>query len=383
MLPKGLVLGDDERRATWGDVEPSGATYTGESETTVPVMPFMVFGVTYDLDIVLMSEHPSWEMHEYARIQTPEGPLWIAKDTRASNGNQLLVAGLDALYDWMPEIPLARKSHPVEVTGTTEGESLDLEIRYENHDGEPVHVTYRGLAPQSKLRKRNGSTMGHSRHQVMAVLDLPRREFGDDASIHIGGEPVGIERLLWIKPMRMALTQTQGGIAEGRYRQHPGSSSSEAPETVQTTHDMPGGPEVDQTWQIEREADHLVVRQHSDLRTLVYRFRVTDAGARELVEARVEPWNGDAPLFRVRFAPSLPDLGRPFEGIHRSRYVMDVGGQRNHAVGTIEARHRGGRTRLETRGEAPWWIANRCATTTVESDDGAGVEVETRVRPCD
>ncbi len=378
MLPKGPVVSDGGRQSTWAEPEASGASYTGDARLDAPVLPFMVFGVTYDLDIVLVSRHPTWEMHEYARIQTPEGSLWIAKDTRASDGNQLLVADLDRIHQWMPEIPLARKSHPLDVTGQTEGDQLDLEITYDNHDDQPVEVHYRGPAPRTETRRRNGSTMGHSRHQVLAVLDLPHRDFGREASIRIGGQSYGLERLLWIKPMRMALTQTQGGIAEGTYRQHDLSADA-----FQTTHAMPDGPEATQTWTRQRDGDSLVVRQHSELRTLAYRFRLIEGGARELVEAWVTPWNDDEPLFRVTFAPALPDLSRPFEGDYRSRYVMDIGGQRNHAVGTIEVRREGATSVLEIRGDAPWWIADRWATTSIDLSDEAHADVETRVRPCD
>ncbi|MFB6372345.1 MAG: hypothetical protein ABEN55_04400, partial [Bradymonadaceae bacterium] len=205
MLPRGPVVDEQTREAVWEGQSSSGVEYTSQPQVEMPALPFLVFGLRYDLDVVLISRHPKWEMHEYARIAGPDGPIWLAKDTRASDGNQLLVADASDLNGALPEIPLARKPSGLRVDDQSSSDRLDLRFRYENVDGQPVDVRYRGPRPDKRLVQRNGSTMGHSRHQVMAVLDLPYRRFGTQASIAIGDQPYPIRRALGLKPFRLAL----------------------------------------------------------------------------------------------------------------------------------------------------------------------------------
>lgn len=390
MLPKGPVLDPAEREAVWGTSQSSGVDYLSEPTIDQPVLPFMIFGLTYDLDIALVSKHPDWDMHEYARIQTPDGPLWIAKDSRKSTGDQLLVADIDDIYHWLPEIPLARKSDDLEVVERGEGDQLDLTFRYENFDGQPVEAHYEGPRPESDQSKRNGSTMGHSRNQVLAVLDLPYRDFGTDASISIDGQDWGMKRILGLKSMQFALRQTQGGIAEGQYRIEQGEAGGEQtevdgytfPARFRTLHAMPGGPEVPMTWQTMEGVDALLVRQESRLRQLTYRFKVTSDGALELTDARVRTWNATDDTLHIAFSPPLPDLRRRFKGSHQSRFVVDINGQRNHAVGKITTDWTDRGPRLQIRGETPWWFAERCASTTIDFENGVGARLHTDVRPC-
>src|SRR6187455_2893470 len=77
----------DRTRDFPGDVG-SGVTYTGGALASYAVLPVQVFGAAYDLDLVIVSRHPEWNMHEYARIETPRGAVWIAKDARESTMSQ-------------------------------------------------------------------------------------------------------------------------------------------------------------------------------------------------------------------------------------------------------------------------------------------------------
>ena len=357
LLPEGPALSAAARAAlTEG---PSGATYTGPARTSVPVLPVVVWGAAYDLDLVLVSAHPTWNMHEYARLQTPDGPLWIAKDARESTMSQSIVTGLPDVHAWLPELPIETRSSPVQVMDRSTDDWLDLELTYVNIDGEPVRVTYEGRVPRSEQRKRNGSTMGHSRDSLLAVLDLPLRDLGRRATIQIAGERVRIERILGLVPFRMALVQTQGGLASGTLRQVPpdGEGSGEgAPHGFQTFH---GGREAPVDWAMDRAGPDLIVRQATPIRTLTYRFRRGEAGAAELVEARVDQFGREVPATRVVFSPSLPDLARPFTGRVAARFAIDVNGQEGHATGTVVAWWEGGEPRLRVVPEAPWWATDR------------------------
>ena len=219
MLPEGPAV-DAAERSQWQPT-PAEVAYQSDALVPFPVIGVVVWGAAYDLDLVLVSTHPEWNMHEYARMQTPDGPLWFAKDARESTLTQSVVADLDDLQTRFPELPVERRSSPVEVIDRSADGWLDIELRYDNIDGVPVEVAYRGKAPTTALRKRNGSTMGHSRDSLLAVLDLPYRNFGRSASMRFDGEAVRIKRIAGLLPFRMALVQTQGGLAIGQIRQEP------------------------------------------------------------------------------------------------------------------------------------------------------------------
>jgi len=373
MLPSGPVLSAASRAAAFEQRSASGVAYT-TTATGPPVVPFLVFGVTYDVDIVLQSRHPDWDMHEYARIATPSGPLWLAKDSRASDGDQLLVADVEDLDAWLPEIPLSRRSAPVVVRDESTEDRLDVEIRYTNHSDEEVEVRYVGPWPKSAQRKRNGSTMGHSRGQVLAVLDLSHRDFAKHASMKIGGEPYKIARVLGVLPMQLVLRQTQGGIAAARF------SWRAAEGGLVTTHTMPSGAKPEAHWTLDTYDEFTEARQQAPLRDLLYHYVRTDDGALELDHAAVRPWNSDRTNFAIHFAPRLPDLRRSFDGEWEGRWVMDIGDRRSHAVGRVRVAWAEGDATVSIEADEPWWAAERRVVSTVRPATGM---VETSVGPRD
>lgn len=398
MLPQGPAV-DAVERAAFAE-SPSGAAYSGESLTAFPVLPVIVWGAAYDLDLVLVSRHPEWNMHEYARLNTPRGPVWLAKDARESTMAQSIVADIPDIDGWYPELPIARKASPVEVEDRSTADWLDLILRYENIDGEAVEVTYAGKPPTARQKKRNGSTMGHSRDAMLAVLDLPLRDFGRRATVRIGGEPVPIKRLLGLVPFQMALVQTQGGLASGDLRIEPAweeglaseASAFATPEEsaaanpaqlpgldFDTLHIMPSGALTRAAWEVDESDTHLEARQTSPMRTLAYRFRKGERGSRELVEAWVQQYGYDQASTHIAFAPALPDLGHRFHGEVESRFVIDIQGQEGHAVGRVVSRWGEEGPEVRVIPEAPWWTADRPLTGRFMLAEDGGVDVTIRV----
>ena len=72
MLPGAAVV-DGQAAQAYAAGRPATVTYTGPARVGPPVVPLQVFGVYYDIDVVLVSRHPSWDMHEYARLNTGDG----------------------------------------------------------------------------------------------------------------------------------------------------------------------------------------------------------------------------------------------------------------------------------------------------------------------
>lgn len=359
LVPYGPVLTPQQREA-YASQRPSGVTYTGPRRVEAPVPPLQIFGVTYDLDLVLVSKHPSWHMHEYARLATPEGPVWLAKDARTGTLEQSIVAQIDDIESFLPEVGVPRKSATVEVVDHSTSTTIDLQIRYDNIDGEPVEVTYRGPFPSALESRRNTSTMGHSRGSVMAVLDMPHKTFARSVSMTIGGRPQPIDRILGLVPFQLALIQTQAGFSIGRWTQQ-GST---------TTH----ASGASQTWQLHDHGDHVDWVQCDPLRTLRYRFR-RQGDALELERATVEPWDRATPACAVQFVPPLPDAALPFTGTYEGRFVVDVNGQASHCIGQVRATSTEAGTTYDLQPTAPAWCADRPMRAVVQIDAEVRVEM--------
>ncbi|MBX2803651.1 MAG: hypothetical protein KTR31_38595 [Myxococcales bacterium] len=360
-LPAGPALSAKER-AGLAEPGPSAVTYTSAPSVPFPVLPLQVWGVHYDLDLVLESTHPRYDMHEYARVQSARGPVWFAKDALAATKTQSIVADLDDLDSWVPELGVPRKMGPVQVTGDTDGAQLDLTLRYENLEGEPVVVTYAGKRPHRPLRRRNGNTMGHSADLVMAVLDIPKREFAKRASITIDGQPYAIRKLLGLVKLQVALEQTQGGLAVARFRQ--------------TATDEGFSTDLHGPWRLREEGATLVAEQDDGFRRLSYTFRVGDDRL-ELQGMAVHQYGIEAPILTMVLSPALPDVRRRFDGVHTSRFAVDVNDQRGQAVGHIATSWQGDQVQLRVTPEAPQWVADRPLQATIRSD-GDQVDVDIR-----
>jgi hypothetical protein len=353
-LPKGPVLTPRQRVDLFGRERGSGVEYGGPARVSAPIMPLQLFGVGYDADLMLVSDHPDWNMHEYAMLSTPDGPVWLAKDAREETLEQSIVAEQDDLEHWLPEVTVRRKWSRVTVDDRSTSKQIDLSLAYENIDGEPTEVTWRGPHPSRLQRLRNTSTMGHSRDAFLVVLDLSHKAPARKASITINGQKRKIHRMFGLVPMQFALVQTQAGVAVGEW------SQSATPGGFETIHHQ----KTRQAWTLSDHGTHVVAQQRHPMRTLSYRF-LRQGDALELVHARVEQYARSVPVCEVRFDPALPDFRRPFSGTFEGRYVIDVNGQQSHATGRTLARDEAGVGVLSILPNAPHWTTDRPMQATI------------------
>lgn len=361
MLPGPAVLSDAERAAFDGPA-PAAVRYTGPPRTEAPVLPVQVWGLRYDLDVVLVSEHPDWTMHEYARVDLPTGPLWLAKDADAA-GNQSIVADLPDIEAWIAEVPAVRVAGPLAVEDRSTATTADLRFAYTNTAGDPVVVTYRGPMPTKPSNPRNGNTMGHSRATVAVLLDLHLFRPGGAARVTIDGVDWPLRKLLGIYPLKFLLAQTQAGFATADFRVTAGADGF--------TLTRPGGDEPWPTRATEAwTTDGEWVRRDGPVTSLRYRFR-----GGELDRAEVHQVGVDGPVMAVTFRPALPDLRRPFQGTAESRFVVDVAGQPGHGVGRVRATS-GEAVTVEMIPDEPRWFADRPMRSTVTFAEG-GYRVRT------
>lgn len=365
MLPEGPAWSPKERIEILHPSKQHEVNYTGDPLVNFPVLPIQVWAATYELDLILVSKHPDWNMHEYAKLATPQGDLWIMKDAEEGSLNQFIVADIPNIQSWLPELPVIRKQYPVKVIDKSTSKLLDFEFEYENIQGKLVNATYKGKHPKTALKKRNGSTMGHSRNQLLVALDLPYRDFGKKASITYGNQAYKMDKLLGLVPFQMALKQTQGGLSSGQYVIQKTANGK-----VITTHynkDIP----IEQQWIYNNTPKKTSIHQKNDFRSLNYEFKGTNR--QELEVAYVQQWNKQEQGTRITFAPPLPDIRCPFEGQYRSDFVIDMNGQKSNAVGEVIVEWLDGKASITIVPTAPWWMVDRPMQTLISYEKGKAV----------
>ena len=364
LLPKGPVASSREIRSGWPCPQRSGVHYEAAPRTTspLPLIPLMPFGIAYDLDLVIVTRNPDWDMHELARLVTPDGDVWLAKDARSDTLEQSIVCGVAGLEDWLPELPVPRFAHEVLVQDRSRQGWLDLGFEWTNPRGELTRVHYEGAPPRHPQRRRNGSTMGHSRQSLIAALDLSHRTWARRVQVSYEGRPAKLHRLFGLKPFAMSLLQTQGGFVTGHFSQR-----ALGEEHLEVIHHREGR-DTQQLWERSSSDGHVTLRQTTPFRTLSYHY-IGEHKAMELHEIRVSQFARPDLTMRARFSPSLPDFRTPFSGTLRSRWVLDINGQEGHALGQARISWSAEQCVMELIPESPWWVADRpmridiCSTT--------------------
>lgn len=334
--------------------------YTSAPAVPYPVLPLQVWGLRYALDLVLVSDHPDWVMHEYARIDLPERSFWLAKDA-GRDREQTITADIPEIESWVPEAPVRRKQGQLTVEDTSTSTTANLHFSYTNPLGQPVDIRYSGPLPTAPSQPRNGNTMGHSRASVAALLDLYAFRIGGKASVTIDGKERKLHKLAGLLPEAYLLSQVQGGFAVTDFAMRGMAESF----IVTRPWAAEGWPtrEDGETWEVG--ADGWAVRS-GPVTTLRYHFVEG-----ELDRAQVLQYGADEVLVNVVFIPRVPDVRRRFSGVSASRFVVDINGQPGHGTGCFATEWvaNGLETRLQP--DAPRWFADRALLGTIQyrSDD--------------
>lgn len=366
LIAKGPVQSGRQRHAFMKAMGLSGVRYQGQARVPFPVLPLQAFGVAYDLDLVLVDESAEWDMHEYARVATPDGPVWLCKDSRVGTLEQSIVADLDGLDHVLPEVPLPRRRSKVDVVDKSRGDTLDLSFAYTNVDGVPVEASFKGPAPVHTLRHRNSSTMGHSANAVLCALDVSASTFATSSSVTLGGVRQQMRKILGFVPFQVALRQTQAGLSTGSWLQGRDADG------LWTRH----ASGALQRWTKVRSGGEVVLSQVHPWRTLRYSFQV-NGDALELFRIDIDQHGRTDEPCSILFAPAIPDLRFAFDQAWKGRWVIDVNGQHGHADGGIRLERGAGFDRLHIVPHAPRWTLDRPLVSEVRFD-GDDVSVDVR-----
>lgn len=217
--PVGPVLEGYERSFRYPVHRPhEGLTYNGRAPaTSAPVVPLLAFGAAFDLDFAVMPKNSDFDMLEFARVSFPDKYVWVALETSAATGDQTLLANLDQIDAFMPELPLARQSVNLQADDRSTEFTVDVSLSYPNSKGQKVEAEITGDPPLKTGSKRNGRTFTHSQNQLLAVLDVAATESLFKADVRIDGQNVPFRKVAGIVPGQFVLQQTQGGLASGAF----------------------------------------------------------------------------------------------------------------------------------------------------------------------
>lgn len=338
--------------------------YTGEPRFDAPLPPFQVFALRYVDDIVIETRSPQWSMHEYARIEADGRELWIAKDSDM-NGVQTVTADVADITSWLPEIPVPRRSGAVAVEERSQGEQIDVTLRYQTPTGEDAIVQFSAARSEKTEKKRNGSTFDHSAAVASVILDIPHRQLsGVDAAVSYDGEPSGVRRVLGLVPVAALLDQTQAGFAVASMKLRP------AGDGLDVVRPIPGeswNTRSQESWTWEGTDDTGVLRYAHQAGGWSYSFESGGLSAAQVGAS------ADEPFMRLQLSAPLPDLRRPFEGEVSRAFVVRMG-EDVHGHGWIRCRWEGGEVVASLEPVAPRWFAERPLETRLRfTQDGAAL----------
>ncbi len=321
-----------------------------------PVLPLQVWGLRYALDLVLVSDHPDWVMHEYARIDLPHRQLWLAKDA-GRDREQTITADIEDIASWVPEVPVRRKQGKLLVEDTSTATTANLHFSYTNPLGQPVDVRYSGPLPIKPSQPRNGNTMGHSRASVAALLDLYAFRIGGKATVTIDGQARKLHKLAGLLPEAYLLAQVQGGFAITDFSMR-GMAESFAVGRPWADEHWPTHDGSLETWTVGTDG---WAERPGPVTTLRYHFVEG-----ELDRAQVLQHGADQVLVNVVFNPRVPDVRRRFSGVSASRFVVDINGQPGHGTGCFATGWAGNGLETRLQPDAPRWFADRALVGTIQ-----------------
>jgi len=340
------------------------------------VLPFSVFGLHYNKDIVLQSNDPSVEMLEIVMLEVPpemaqSGQIWFAKISDRG-GEQRLFSNSPEIETWFPELNAPRHAQEMDflVVHSQEQTAEQVDLSLYLPDGRRLRATARYSGQPKRPKKTNSSTFNHSQDIAMALLEVSAKDTKIEASMSLAGERLPLKKVLGLIPIKAFLEQTQGGIATSSVKVHA-SGNAEIHLSRPIAGDswtIPG----DQVCEIGEE----LVRCDNLLTKTIYFFQ--DGG---LDYATVQSWTGDE-VFRLKLDSPLPDLSRPFAGELTRRFVADVGTIKGAGVGQIHAMWKDGEVIIDIRPEAPRWFASRPMRSTIRFDQEGGYSLSTiRIAP--
>ena len=370
-IPQDAVLTPAARAAFHSDLP--DPTASGKPKSTVPVLPFTVFGLKYKHDIVLQTDDASLNMLELILLDVPNhvsksGETWLVKSSDIY-GVQQLYGYHSEMRDWMPEINVARHTNAgLSVVSWPEADRRKIELKFRASDGRQVSAIVNAPLNAKPAKKRNSSTFNHSKNIASALLDVSKKSSQISADLRFDGATQDFKKVLGLVPVKALLEQSQGGF----------TSASMKVETSPTGEVLIQRPLTGEHWASPGtqtcSSQGQQLSCEGPLTKTSYHF--FEGG---LVEAKVHNWKGER-MFQLRLDAPLPDLSVKFEGTISREFVADVGGLDGAGIGTIRAYWQDDKVFVDIEPRAPSWFSDRPMQSQIQFLETGGYTLSTRAK---
>jgi hypothetical protein len=372
IVPQGPVISAPTEHL--GAPAPSGATYAAERQVDLPVLPFRLWGLYFEEEVLFeLADHPVYAMVEITRAFTRDGEeAWFALVSERT-GLQHVVVGTAEAMVLAETFPAPFHDGRLRVIRLEGDGAVEYDAAFHLPNGELLQATVTAKRPGEPPPNRNGNAMNHSADRVLAVLDLEEFNWAK-AAVFVEGQRARVRLLAPFLPFAWRLQQTAGGLSWGGVSSEPGQGET----ALVATLDDVATPIL---FRLERHGELLHLVGADRVTDHIYRFRPLGDGLDgpiELVGAEVR--HGDVSVFDVEFNPPLPDLRWLPEGEHRSAMVAGSNGQAGYMIGRVEVRAEEGRALVDVLPAHPFWACERPLRGRIQYRDDA-VRLRAEIAP--
>lgn len=360
LIPTGKVVNED--RYLGPPEDPAEPFY--DRQTELPVLPFAVWGLRFDEEIVVeVADHPSWRMIELVRLEKHGQEVWFAL-TAHRCGRQWVGASAEHMR-YGAGFPAPLYEAAIDATRTETDKTIEYAGTWNLQTGEQIELEAVVNKPLKRFFARNGNAMNHSQESAMAIIDL---EYLNSAKIQlrIDGELrklAGLSKGLLIQVAAGVMEASQSLSASGSGDLQRSTNGTDPVAFTRATTDdgftlSADLPVATETWTFRQRGDE----------ALITAATMTD---------------GDRQLMNLRFNPALPDLRHPPQGETRHRMVASLNGRPGYMAGEVVVRPGAGDGTTEIRVEprAPYWAHQRPARSILTFAADGTVTVETAIEP--
>ncbi|HDS09961.1 MAG TPA: hypothetical protein ENN73_07015 [Firmicutes bacterium] len=321
----------------YAGVRESGYNYNPakvNEEFIYPVFPFSIFFISIREEIFVELEHEHWWTLEICNF----GGEWFVLDAIAS-GEQFLGVDKGMPCEIYLNLPVIKFEPGLQVMKS--GNAYN--VMYTSIDGENIRIDFIIKSKPIKLKRRNGSTMGHSDNLIWALIDIEELRLGK-ASVIIDNEEAEPKYLIpKIIQKSFLIKQTIAGIPQSDEVEMSLINSEEMHGFVIDSQDK-----TSVTWKGE-------VYNQFETR---YNFIKSGDDYLELfaIEGRFE---GDE-IVKFEFFPALPDL-RYINPEHEwsGKFSVSLNGIFGYSTGSVEVVNESGVIYCTLFPEYPYWASNR------------------------
>ena len=328
----------------------SGATYAAEPLADVPVLPFRLWGLDFEEEVLFELAHDeTYAMVEITRAIDRAGQEVFFALVAEHHGVQHVIVGDERALRLAETFPAPVHDGKLRVVRLEGKKNVEYDVAFYLPDQRLVQAQITVGKEGQTPGKRVGNAMNHSADRVLAVLDLEEFNWGR-AAVFVDDRRVPVRHLALVAPFVWRLEQTAGGLSFG------GVNLSVEGEGVAALID---GVDEPLHFRPEAHGDEFWLVGEDRVTDHVFRFRRPAEHPEALELVGVELRHGDVSVVDFAFNPALPDLRYPVDRVFESRFVAGSNGRAGYARGVVRVQMVEGRTTVDVIPEVPFWTCER------------------------